>query len=90
MQASRAQRPGRTSPRAYRTALQYLISRRSRSWGEEPSTLVQPLCRCVDHLIAVMVRSVQDDTTRKKDDRLELTRKEVERWAKNHLDDDEA
>ena len=67
-----------------------LISRRSRSWGEEPSTLVQPLCRCVDHLIAVMVRSVQDDTTRKKNDRLELTRKEVERWAKNHLDDDEA
>ena len=65
------------------------IRKRTRSWGDDPDTLEQPLCRCVDHLIAILIRTVQDGTARKKDGNLELAKSDFKRWAKHHLDQDD-
>lgn len=66
-----------------------MIRQRSREWGEEPESLKQPLCRCVDHLVSILIRQVQDETSRRKDGNLELSKSDLKRWAKHHLDDED-
>ena len=63
-----------------------LIAARSRGWGDDPSGLVQPLCRCVYHLIAMCVRSMQDAASRKKDvPKLEMSKKDIGKWASRNI-----
>ena len=66
-----------------------LMRQRSRSWGDEPETLQQPLSRCVDHLVAILIRTVQDGASRKKDGNLELSKNDFKRWAKHNLGGDD-
>ena len=56
-----------------------LLLERATPWGGEPS---QPIARCVEHLLAIIIFKMEDDTAGK--DNLVITEAEVERWCDMH------
>ena len=44
-----------------------------------PASLAQPLARCVEHVIAILIRAIQGEEHQ--DDGLELTARQVDRFA---------
>lgn len=63
-------------------ALGSFQSSRAVAWGERSP--VQPLCKCVFHLISCIVRTVEEDVSVGQDN-MELSPKEVKNWAKANL-----
>ena len=66
------------SPHGYRRFLEERATR----WGEEPK---QPVAVCVEHLLTVIIRQIED-VTRGNDD-LQLTQGEVDQWIKERIHD---
>ena len=62
-------------------ALGSFQAQRGAAWGE-PSP-VQPMERCVHHLITCIVRTIEEDSDGS--DNMMLTPKEVKGWAKTNL-----
>ena len=58
------------------TAYQTMMHSRATLWGADPS---QPVARCVEHLLAIIIHEVEDDTAGRDD--LALSQKEVELWC---------
>ena len=54
---------------------------RGAAWGE--TSPVQPMEMCVDHVVACIVRTIEEDS--RGDDNMALTPSEVKDWAKLHL-----
>ena len=61
-------------------AYKKILDKRCVSWGGE---LLQPLCRSIDHLIAIMIRTMENETAG--DDDLKLTAKEALAWMSQHM-----
>ena len=60
-----------------------LMTERATPWGGEPS---QPIARCVEHLLAIIIFKMEDDTAGK--DNLVLTEAEIELWCNKHNTND--
>ena len=56
------------------------FAERGADWGETPR---QPMHRCLSHTIACIIRAVEAES--RGEDDLQITRKEAQLWAKDHL-----
>lgn len=60
-------------------AYQQMLRTRRTAWGGPPD---QPMERCVDHLIALIIRAIEEDTAGRDD--LKVTEAEMDAWCRAH------
>ena len=64
--------------RIHTPAYQTMLRKRAIPWGEEPT--IQPLARCIDHVISMMIHTMEIETAGT--DNQSLTEQEAVTWLK--------